>query len=150
MKNLLVILIVAIGLSTNLFAQRPERDFDREKFEAARIAFITNRLDIKPDQAERFWPIYNQHQAENGKLMRDLSQINRSSMDQIDDASAKELLQKRFKIQQELLDKEKEFLEDLMKVLSPSQVLKLNAANREFTRQMYRRQQGQRQGNREK
>lgn len=33
--------------------------------EAMKIAFLTRRLNISPDEAQRFWPVYYQYAAEN-------------------------------------------------------------------------------------
>ena len=32
--------------------------------ESAHIGYITQRLNLSPEEAERFWPIYNQYAAE--------------------------------------------------------------------------------------
>jgi len=42
-----------------------------ERIETAKIAFITNRLDLSPQEAQRFFPIYNQYQQEIGNIIRE-------------------------------------------------------------------------------
>ncbi len=58
-KAYLVAILLFLGIGSNAFGQRPP--LDPEKLQAARIAFITTRIDLKPEQAEKFWPIFNQY-----------------------------------------------------------------------------------------
>ncbi|EON79191.1 hypothetical protein ADIS_0300 [Lunatimonas lonarensis] len=122
-------------------AQRPERRPDREKLEAARVAFITNRLSISPDQAEKFWPLYNQYNDNRMDLMKKIHEINKSAEGNLSDTKARELIAERFKIQEELMALEKSFLGSITSVISPAQAFKLSEANRDFTRQLYQMQQ---------
>lgn len=61
MKKIIMIVLVALG--THAFAQplqNPETDNRGERIEALRIAFISQQLNLTPQEAERFWPVYNQ------------------------------------------------------------------------------------------
>ncbi|MCH7396421.1 hypothetical protein MM236_00410 [Belliella sp. DSM 107340] len=150
MKNLKFILpILFVLISSSIFAQRNEQKFDREKYESARVAFITNRLDLKPEQAEKFWPLFNKYNEDRERMMRELSNINKQSEGDLNESKAKELISERFKIQQSILDLEKDFTQDISKVVSSSQALKLGGVSRDFVRQIYRMNQrgGDRRGN---
>lgn len=142
MKKLMT-LVPFLFLSILALAQRPQgQSYDKEKLEAARIAYITNRIDLSPEQAEKFWPIYNKFQEERNQILEQLSGINRSSMAQdLSDTKAKELIERKLKLQQQALDLEKNFYEDIIKVIQPVQALKMGNVNRDFTRQVYHMQQ---------
>ncbi|MDX5479551.1 MAG: hypothetical protein LPJ98_13970 [Cyclobacteriaceae bacterium] len=140
MKNI-TLLILMVFLSFTGFAQRQGQQYDKEKLEAARVAFITNRLDLKPVQAEKFWPIFNQYQEDRTKLMEQMSKINRAASQETNEVKAREMVEQRFAIQQELLDREKLFMSNIMQVISPLQAVKLSGVNRDFTRQLYRMNQ---------
>jgi Spy/CpxP family protein refolding chaperone len=147
MKKILITAFMALWLAPGLaLAQRPDTNYDKEKLESARVAFITNRLDLKPEQAEKFWPLFNKYNDERSQMMEQLSSLNRNSMSETNDAKAKELIQQRFVLQQRLLDKEKQFMDEITKVITPVQAVKLGGVNREFTRQVYRMNQGRRHG----
>ncbi|WP_373493949.1 hypothetical protein [Aquiflexum sp.] len=149
MKKFALIFIVLAFSHSYLLAQKPEgQQYDKEKLEAARVAFVTNRLDLKADQAEKFWPLFNQYNEDRGKLMDRISAINRSSSQEITDAKAKEMIQERLSLQQQLLDKEKIFMEEVTKAITPVQAIKLGGVNREFTRQVYRMHKGGEKGSR--
>jgi hypothetical protein len=146
MKKAMLLQAIILFLGVAVFAQRPTTEYDKEKLEAARVAFITNRLDLKPEQAEKFWPLFNQYNEERTKMMDKVSNLNRESMQELTEARAKEIIQKRFTIQQQLLDREKLFMEEITKVITPQQAIKLGGVNREFTRQVYQRNRGGRGG----
>ncbi len=147
MKKLTFIFLLTVISNINLMAQRPTSSYDKEKLEAARVAFITNRLDLKAEQAEKFWPVFNEFNEERGKLMNQLSTINRSSSEEITESKAKEMIAQRLKLQQDLLDREKLFMDEIVKIITPVQAVKLGGVNREFTRQVYRMQRGRDKNN---
>jgi len=152
MRNILIILLMVF--STSLMAQQRrspdrqhERSYDKEKLESARIAFITNRLSLTPNQAEKFWPLYNQNMEKRSELMREMTRINRTDTQNLSDNRANELIDRKLEIQQSLLDIEKSFMKEITTVISPTQALQLGGVNRDFTRQLYR-MQGESRGGR--
>jgi hypothetical protein len=58
MKKHLLILLLALGFLLNTHAQ------DGEKLQALKIAYLTKKLDLSPEEAQRFWPIYNKYTEE--------------------------------------------------------------------------------------
>jgi Spy/CpxP family protein refolding chaperone len=145
MKKLSLMLLF-FGFSILAFGQRSGQQYDQEKLESARVAFITNRLDLKPAQAEKFWPIYNQYREERMKMMEEMSSMNRDAGKELDDDRALAIIAQRFEIQEKMLEKEKQFMKAIQQVISPSQAVKLGSVNRDFTRQVYRMQQGRSRG----
>lgn len=135
----LIAIILLLGIGTSALAQRPP--VDQEKLQAARIAFITTRLDLKPEQAEKFWPIFNQYNDQREKTMRQISELGRG-VETVGEDEAKSRIQQRLKLQSELLEKEKGFVNEVSKVLSSKQILMLNNIARDFNRQLYQRGRG--------
>lgn len=134
-----IILLLFFGLfSLSVLAQRPGRP-DREQLEAARIAFITTRLDLSPDQAQKFWPIFNEFNNERNSKLREIAGLSNEESD-LSDQDAKNLIKKRFDIQKSMIEDEILFVEKASSVLSYNQILKLNQINKDFTRQMFQRQ----------
>lgn len=60
MKNILF--IIALLASQSLFAQ-PDRLPPKEKVERYKVQFLTEKLDLKTSEAQRFWPVYNEYNA---------------------------------------------------------------------------------------
>ncbi|MFO7823286.1 MAG: Spy/CpxP family protein refolding chaperone [Cyclobacterium sp.] len=138
MKNLIMVWLM-MGITLTAFGQR-DRNIDREKLDAAKVGFITNRLSLTPEQAEKFWPLFNEHEENRMSMMREMRSISRKSEAEISNEEARELIKSRFEIQMKLLNAEKAFLEKISETLSPVQALRLNEVNRDFTRHIYRMQ----------
>ncbi|MBS9524667.1 Spy/CpxP family protein refolding chaperone [Litoribacter alkaliphilus] len=143
MRKILIILLLLTSSST-LWAQRPQREYDKDKLEAARVAFVTNRINLTPTQAEKFWPLYNQHLEERSGYMREMMSINRQAGESISDSQAEKLIEQRFQIQEKMMQSEKAFTKKITEVISPVQALQLSNVNRDFTRQLYRMQRDDR------
>ncbi|SHM91350.1 LTXXQ motif family protein [Cyclobacterium lianum] len=138
MKNWIMVCLL-MGISLASYGQR-DRNIDREKLQAARVGFITNRLSITPEQAEKFWPLFNEHEEDRMSLMREMREISKKSEEDISNDEARKLIEARFDLQMKLLNAERVFLEKVAETLSPVQSLRLNEANRDFTRHIYRMQ----------
>ncbi len=42
----------------------PDEEIRAEKIQSLKIAFITQKLQLTPDEAQKFWPVYNQYDKE--------------------------------------------------------------------------------------
>lgn len=80
MKHLLVTLGLFWGICFSLIAQ-PGEDLgeNKERVEALRIAFLTKRLSLTPDEAQKFWPIYNEYNQALENVRKE-SQLMRKAM----------------------------------------------------------------------
>ena len=140
MKHLKLLLLFAfLGYAGNLYAQRPQ--IDPEKLQAARVAFITTRIDLKPEQAEKFWPIFNAYTEKKESTMREIGSLSRGASE-VSEEEAKSRIQKKFQLEEKLLKDEQAFVSEASKILSSKQILLLNSIARDFARQLYQRQRG--------
>ncbi|HVU83461.1 MAG TPA: hypothetical protein VHC50_01380 [Puia sp.] len=46
------------------------------RLEALKIAYITKKMDLSPEEAQKFWPIYNQYAAELKQARQDAVKNN--------------------------------------------------------------------------
>lgn len=60
-------LILLLCTSLFLSAQKHPRDFER--IESYKIQYLTEKLDLSPEMAQQFWPIYNQFQKETRQIL---------------------------------------------------------------------------------
>ncbi|MEB8347550.1 hypothetical protein OO010_15985, partial [Flavobacteriaceae bacterium KMM 6898] len=58
-KNIATLVLLLLITVVSFAQDRP----DREKIKALKVAFITERLDLSSKEAQLFWPIYNEHEA---------------------------------------------------------------------------------------
>ncbi|MEM6842965.1 MAG: hypothetical protein AAF632_12120 [Bacteroidota bacterium] len=126
----------------NTFAQRPI-----EKIETARIAFLTERLSLTPETAQQFWPIYNQWDEQRRELKKEEFQLRRSvKTDELTDEVAQQHIDEFFALKERQLDLEKNMAEELLEVLSSTQMLQLIRAEADFQRMVLRKLGERRRG----
>jgi hypothetical protein len=61
MKNLLLFTLFFLNINYFCFAQEDDRV---KKAEAIQIAYLTKELGLTPEEAQRFWPIFNNYKQE--------------------------------------------------------------------------------------
>ena len=52
------------------------------RLEAYKIAFLTNRLNLSPAEAQKFWPIYNRYTAEIKQVKTDNPKMDEIEMEE--------------------------------------------------------------------
>jgi hypothetical protein len=120
------------------------------KIEAARIALITERLELTPDQAEKFWPIYREYTQQRLDLRKELQALKRNAdTNQLTDAESKEVLEKGQLLKERQLALDKTYTEKLSTVISNNQILALRKAEEDFKQMIIRRLE-QRRDNRDR
>jgi hypothetical protein len=139
-----VALLVLLMLGTTALAQHSPG----EKLRSARIALFTERLSLTPDEAERFWPVYNEIDEQRAALRRAGRRLQRTSVDDsLTDAQAQDRIDEYLNLKQRELALEQASTKKLLTVLSAQQMLQLLKAERDFQRMMLR-QLGRRRGGR--
>lgn len=66
--------MIVFGASVITVAQDDEGKGPGGKIEALKIAYLTRKLNLSTDEAQRFWPIYNQYVGEIRKTRIDARQ----------------------------------------------------------------------------
>jgi hypothetical protein len=142
MKKTITILINTL-LGMGVFAQNPRA---KEKIESARIGFITERLGLTPDQAERFWPLYHEYRIRNQDAAVNYRQF-RADVDPkvASDDESRRMVELELELKQRRLDLEKEYSKKMLDVISTQQVASLRKAERDFRGILLRRLQDARQ-----
>ncbi|MDP4730151.1 MAG: hypothetical protein NWS09_05570 [Schleiferiaceae bacterium] len=124
----------------------------KERIESAKIGFITRELQLTPDEAKAFWPIYNAMEDELKKANRDplregLKTVRgEGGIDNLSDAQARELLAEIDKVGAEREAVRRTYQKEFLKVLPPQKVLKLHVAERKFKQEVMERLHDARKG----
>lgn len=132
--------------TTFTFAQNGNRrgpQMDREKLQAARIAFLTNRLELSPETAKVFWPIFTEYDNEKSKLSKKYGAQKRLLFDKdsrsLSDENADKMLDIYLDQKQAELDLEKKYLGRFKEVLSMKQVWRVIRFDSDFRRSLMQR-----------
>jgi hypothetical protein len=120
--------------------QRPDRP--REVIKAHKIAFLTDQLDLTPEEAQRFWPVYNEYQDKREMVQKEMFKdfdLRDMDIDALTDEQATEIADNQIIKAQKLLDVQKEYHIHFKEVLSSQKVLKLYRAEKEFQHELLRK-----------
>lgn len=135
--NVIVVLLVVANMS---FAQ-PKK----EKIEAQKIAFITNAIDLTTEEAQQFWPVYNEFSDKTDAIRqkkRSNFEVVKENWDEISDSELDKTMSSMFDYEQEELDLKKSYHEKFKSVLSVKKVAKLYRAEEMFKRELLKRMRG--------
>lgn len=136
MKNLLFIALIFI-LPTSVLAQRQRG----EEIESLKIAFFTQKLDLSPEEAKVFWPIYNDMQNEQKTLRserqkRMISFRKTTEIDNLTDVQVQNLISSEFDFRQQDLNLEKKYFNKFKAVLPIKVIGKFYRAQESFKREL--------------
>ena len=150
MKQLIFLITLGIFLvsQSTVLAQRSESQKDRwEKYKTEKVAFLTTNLDLTPQEAQKFWPVYNQMDKEKSEAQIKRRELERKVRDSGETLSDEESI----KLTREFTSNMKKegalnvkYNEEFLKILPPQKVLKLYKAENEFRMYMIRKYRDQR------
>ena len=103
-----------------------------QKIKAAHAAYITERLGLTPEEAEKFWPVYREYSQKRQEIRQQLKTAREKG------TSEKELLDLDLKVKQQQLDLEKDYSGRLQKVITPQKMMNLRQAEGDFRRLLLR------------
>ena len=133
MKQIIAILIMTLAYLTQIQAQDKQT---REKIQAARIALITERLGLTPEQAEKFWPLYNEFTQKKKELNQQYKiEKAKLNMETASEKEKKALLDFGLKLKEQSLGLERNYSDRMLNIISTDQIISLRKAEGDF-RQM--------------
>lgn len=138
MKKTLIVLILGILTLPLVHAQKNARD----RIESMKIGYLTQKLNLTSDEAQKFWPIYNKYNDEMEKLRRSV----RSTMmeeaeeaDKLSEKDAEKLLNEllNFKEQEHALTKK--YASEFKKAIPSYKIILLYKAENDFKRELLKK-----------
>ncbi len=69
MKKMIIALLISVAPLLSLIAQ--QEGGNEDAIESLKIAFLTKQLSLTPEEAQKFWPVYNQYTMELRKMRKD-------------------------------------------------------------------------------
>jgi len=142
----IITLIASFFLITNSMIAQPPPPPDgpgNEKIDALKIAFITKRLKLTTEEAQKFWPVYNQYEEEK-------KQIRQSTIGTIKDmkedgdftnAEAEQAIAKYIEFKAKDLDLIKKYVIEFRKFLPATKIAKLVTAEEHFKKMLMKQAQ---------
>ncbi len=141
-RTLLMMLLCASSLTA--FAQEDDLQLpdDRiQEIKTQKIAFLTQRMDLSPEDAQKFWPVYNQYDKEVDAVRKDMREFHKNLKhdDQITEGEAATAIDKELGARQKELDIRKKYATEFSKTIGAIKTMRLGKAEREFNRELLKR-----------
>ncbi|MCW0482821.1 hypothetical protein [Gaoshiqia sediminis] len=140
MKKITIILSLLL-LGVFAIAQPRGRHDDFEKYKALKVSFMTEKLELTPQEAQQFWPIYNEFDKkrfETHQKRRELEEQVKTNYDKYSESEFK-------KASYEIIDQAvkessllKEYHEKFLRVLPAKKVVIIGQVENEFRFKMIR------------
>jgi Spy/CpxP family protein refolding chaperone len=122
------------------FGQQPSPDdAKREQIEAMRIAFITQKVDLTREEAQKFWPVYNEYRDALSKMRQerhDSYKNYKASFETLSDKEYTEYVDNLIIFRQRELDLMKKYHAEFKAVLPIKKVALLYRAEDEFKKNL--------------
>ncbi len=150
MKNLksiyTIVLFVFFAIGT-LNAQPPRKEHPnkKEKIEQLKIAFITKELEFTTDEAEKFWPVYNEMSDkihEKKKEERKLQMELKENFETLSEADIKSKSQSILNNEIEQAKLKKEYHDKIADVIGYKKATKLLSLEQRFKRELLEQMKG--------
>ena len=136
-------LVLTLLICFNTFSQHKRGN--RKKVKALKVSYITEKLNLTKQEAEKFWPIYNQfdtkrHNLYHGKRNALKEEISKKGgIDNLSEKEAKLFAKKMLAVDKSYYEANENYQIELSRVIPYKKILKLHIAERDFTRQMFKR-----------
>ena len=149
MKKIIYIVTASVLILTSAisaFAEERFQDNWKEKIMSEKIAFLTMEMGITPEEAQVFWPVYNQVDKERDEAIRSVFRSYKAVEDAVAAGKGEKELNKlldeylaALKAQGEV---EQKAYKEYAKVLPVEKLAKLYGAEEKFRRQHIRKLHG--------
>jgi len=151
MKNFAIMAVLALLSFSNIQAQQKQKCNWQEKMMSEKIAFITMELQLTPEEAQVFWPVYNQINQKNKEAQKAMNKAYRAMVKAMEEGTVSDkelnaLLDDYLAAKQEHKEAGKGDADQYRKVLPAKKVAKLYVAEENFRRHHIRNFKGGHKG----
>lgn len=134
-KALLVVLMISVLPVNYLYSQNSAI----ERLNAYKIAFFTRSLNLTTQEAEKFWPVYNEFQNRRTEIQQERAllnrKINQSGMT-MSDAEKTEAADNLINLDLKEANLSVEYHKKFKEILPPAKVLRLYQAENQYRQQL--------------
>jgi len=139
MKEFTILMILLLSCTGILLGQSEN---GQERIQTAKIAFLSQKLELTPEEAQKFWPVYNEFNQKKKDIQIE-RRIARLEMEKssFSDDDAKKIISDEFKARKNELQLEEQYFQKFQEIITPKKVVKLAHAEREFNSRIIKRMQ---------
>ncbi|HQW70427.1 MAG: hypothetical protein IPO45_17505 [Saprospiraceae bacterium] len=108
-----------------------------DRIQAQMVAYLTSELSLTPQEAEKFWPLYNEYKNKERLVKR--GQIPSKAIDLMNEGEASAFLNNTLEAEEKELELKKYYTKEFRKVLPATKVAKLQQAERGFKKELIKK-----------
>lgn len=147
MNKTIIIALLTLVFCIKVSAQQG----GKERMKAFKTAYITEQLDLSVDEAEKFWPVYNEYDKKIFKLKVERGRKDRRRIKEVggpenlSDEEATSIIFGMLNSEKEASVTREEMYKELSKILTPAKLLALYQAEKSFNKRLlseYRKRKG--------
>lgn len=148
LQSIITAVLLLAGMSITAAAQGPRNNPEdwKQKMQSEKIAFITTEVGLTPEEAQNFWPVYNEMDKVKDEAMKEVFKAYRAMEAAIKEGKSEKeinaLLDKYLAAQKQQRDLDEKTVEKYRKVLSGDKVAKVFIAEESFRRHHIRNLHG--------
>ena len=145
MKKVVCILLMILAMPC---IKSEAQNTNLEKLNNYKIGFFTKRLNLTSQEAEKFWPVYNEYQVQRNQIQLEKMKINRTfnqNESTLNDKQLEEMGDRYVDLLVQESGLAVTFHKKLKTVLSPAKVIMYYQAENQYKVQLLNELQNQRQ-----
>jgi len=145
MKNLILLLSIFTVFYGSTFAQCDDVCQRKEKIKAQKVAFITQKLQLTVEEAQQFWPIYNEKIKKSealNKEERTIIQNYKKNKETLTNKDLEAMSDKLMELEMASSKLNAEYYQKFKKVLPVNKIMELNQAERQFKHELLKQLKG--------
>ncbi|MHC5310309.1 hypothetical protein ACYSNM_09670 [Myroides sp. LJL116] len=138
MNKIILLIIVFLG-SFQLIGQNKA-----DQIRSLKIAHLSSVMDLTPEEAEKFWPIYTNydkkmHELRHNDIVRFIKDSDISAIEDLSQSQATAKVNELLNFDSDYFTTRKQFIKDAQKVISNKKILILKKAEDDFNRSLLKK-----------
>ena len=130
-----LLLVAVSGFSQPRFRQK------LEQIKTLKVAYITDELQLTPDEAAKFWPVYNAYEDKQKDLRKEkahayLDRMDEDGIDKMSEKEAANYLSQMESTEDDLYQLKKKLIANLKVILPVKKIIMLQKAEEGFNRKL--------------
>lgn len=147
MKNILLTSIFILLFIAGAFAQKECSDHCKkmEQIKAQKVAFITDKLQLTVEEAQQFWPVYNEMNKKSEEIdaqIKKIVQNFKKNKETLTNTELEAMSDKMMELEASSSKLDQEYYLKFKKILPIMKILELHQAERQFKHELLQQLKG--------
>lgn len=120
---------------------KAQHEPDKDKIKSLKVAFLTERLELSPKEAQDFWPVYNEYEKKREAMhARERNEIHAKirESENLSEKEAENLIDQYLDFEEEEEELDKAYIRAMGKLISAKKTLLLLRSEFEFKKRLLR------------